>query len=66
MRRADAARRCQLPLARAAAQMREYVIGDMISPFKAVLGGDYKAVQKIEPPPRQHALPDPGRRLVHG
>jgi len=25
---------------------RKYVIGDMISPFKAVLGGDYKAVEK--------------------
>jgi len=24
----------------------DYVIGDMISPFKAVLGGDYKAVEK--------------------
>lgn len=24
----------------------EYVIGDMISPFKAVLGGDYKATEK--------------------
>ena len=24
----------------------EYVIGDMISPFKAVLGGDYKAVEE--------------------
>jgi 5'-deoxynucleotidase YfbR-like HD superfamily hydrolase len=24
----------------------EYVIGDRISPFKAVLGGDYKAVEK--------------------
>jgi 5'-deoxynucleotidase YfbR-like HD superfamily hydrolase len=24
----------------------EYVIGDMISPFKAVLGGDYKGVEK--------------------
>ena len=24
----------------------EYVIGDMISPFKAVLGGEYKAVEK--------------------
>ncbi|MGB9170276.1 MAG: hydrolase, partial [Bradyrhizobium sp.] len=24
----------------------EYVIGDMISPFKAVLGEDYKAVEK--------------------
>ncbi|BBE71036.1 HD domain-containing protein [Oharaeibacter diazotrophicus] len=24
----------------------EYVIGDMISPFKAVMGGDYKAVEK--------------------
>ena len=24
----------------------EYVIGDMISPFKAALGGDYKAVEK--------------------
>jgi 5'-deoxynucleotidase YfbR-like HD superfamily hydrolase len=24
----------------------EYVIGDMISPFKAVIGGDYKAIEK--------------------
>src|SRR5260370_27447322 len=24
----------------------EYVIGDMISPFKTVLGGDYKVVEK--------------------
>ena len=24
----------------------EYVIGDMISPFKAVMGGDYRAVEK--------------------
>jgi 5'-deoxynucleotidase YfbR-like HD superfamily hydrolase len=24
----------------------EYVIGDMISPFKAVIGGDYKVVEK--------------------
>ncbi len=24
----------------------EYVIGDMISPFKAVIGGDYKAVER--------------------
>ena len=24
----------------------EYVIGDMISPFKAVMGGDYKTVEK--------------------
>ena len=24
----------------------EYVVGDMISPFKAVLGGDYKAVEQ--------------------
>src|SRR3954466_14434199 len=24
----------------------EYVIGDMISPFKAVVGGDYKEVEK--------------------
>ena len=24
----------------------EYVIGDMISPFKAVIGGSYKAVEK--------------------
>ncbi|TFF17774.1 HD family hydrolase [Jiella endophytica] len=24
----------------------EYVVGDMISPFKAVMGGDYKAVEK--------------------
>jgi hypothetical protein len=48
----------------------EYVIGDMISPFKAVLGGDYKAVEKrlLSPgrsrPPtaarpfwKRHALP---------
>jgi uncharacterized protein len=27
----------------------EYVIGDMISPFKAVLGGDYKVVEKRLP-----------------
>ena len=24
----------------------EYVIGDMISPFKAIIGGDYKAVER--------------------
>src|SRR4030088_3847469 len=24
----------------------EYVVGDMISPFKAVLGGDYRVVEK--------------------
>src|SRR5271155_81580 len=48
----------------------EYVIGDMISPFKAVLGGDYKAVEKrllaaihvrFGLPP---ALPDDITRLV--
>jgi 5'-deoxynucleotidase YfbR-like HD superfamily hydrolase len=27
----------------------EYVIGDMISPFKAVIGGDYKVVEKLPP-----------------
>jgi hypothetical protein len=37
----------------------EYVIGDMISPFKAVLGGDYKAVEKrLQNLP---ALPKPRR-----
>ncbi len=30
----------------------EYVIGDMISPFKAVVGGDYRAVEKR----LQHAI----------
>jgi 5'-deoxynucleotidase YfbR-like HD superfamily hydrolase len=37
------------PEARLAALLHdapEYVIGDMISPFKAVLGGDYKQVEK--------------------
>ncbi|WP_152045774.1 YfbR-like 5'-deoxynucleotidase [Aureimonas psammosilenae] len=37
------------PLARLAALLHdapEYVIGDMISPFKAVMGGDYKSVEK--------------------
>jgi len=41
------------PALRADAQMTvllhdapEYVVGDMISPFKAVIGGDYKAVEK--------------------
>ncbi|WP_188912328.1 YfbR-like 5'-deoxynucleotidase [Aureimonas endophytica] len=37
------------PLARLAALLHdapEYVIGDMISPFKAVMGGDYKQVEK--------------------
>jgi len=37
------------PRARLAALLHdapEYVIGDMISPFKAVLGGDYKQVEK--------------------
>ncbi len=33
---------CQLALLHDAP---EYVIGDMISPFKAVVGGDYKAVE---------------------
>ncbi|WP_204323978.1 hypothetical protein, partial [Stenotrophomonas maltophilia] len=47
----------------------EYVIGDMISPFKGVIGGDYKAVEArlmaaihirfglpAEPPPEIVAL----------
>jgi 5'-deoxynucleotidase YfbR-like HD superfamily hydrolase len=47
----------------------EYVIGDMISPFKAVIGGSYKAVEARllaaihvrfglppEPPPELHKL----------
>ena len=36
----------QLRLAALLHDAPEYVIGDMISPFKAVLGGDYKAVEK--------------------
>jgi 5'-deoxynucleotidase YfbR-like HD superfamily hydrolase len=49
----EAVLRLQLPRAdhriRLAALMHdapEYVIGDMISPFKAVIGGSYKAVEK--------------------
>ena len=37
------------PMQRLAALLHdapEYVIGDMISPFKAVVGGDYKAVER--------------------
>ena len=40
----------------------EYVVGDMISPFKAVLGETYK---EIEPPARQHALPGARRLGAH-
>ena len=36
----------QLRLAALLHDAPEYVIGDMISPFKAVLGGNYKAVEK--------------------
>ena len=42
MPRLDAGRRLAVLLHDAP----EYVIGDMISPFKAVLGGDYKAVEE--------------------
>ena len=47
----DARSRCRASIARLrlAALLHdapEYVIGDMISPFKAVIGGDYKAVEK--------------------
>lgn len=35
----------QMQLAALVHDGAEYVIGDMISPFKAVLGGDYKAVE---------------------
>src|SRR5262249_62315541 len=39
----------------------EYVIGDMISPFKAVLGDDYKSVEKRLPAPVHIPLrPPPG------
>ena len=44
-----AARRKPPSAARLAALLHdapEYVIGDMISPFKAVIGGDYKAVEE--------------------
>ena len=37
----------------------EYVIGDMISPFKAVIGNDYKAVEArrfFGPPPKFSAV----------
>ena len=46
MREQRAARRCRVRLAALLHDAPEYVIGDMISPFKAVLGGDYKAVEK--------------------
>ena len=41
----------------------EYVIGDMISPFKAVIGGDYKAVENrlIEAIHRRFGLPPNGK-----
>lgn len=48
----------------------EYVIGDMISPFKTAVGGDYKAVEarlqhaihiRFRLPP---ALPEPVRRAI--
>jgi len=60
----------------------EYVIGDMISPFKAILGGEYKVVEKTaagrDPHPlraaartraRDHQTDQegrPGRRLSRG
>ena len=34
----------------------EYVVGDMISPFKAVMGGDYKTVEKRLPAPIEKAI----------
>jgi 5'-deoxynucleotidase YfbR-like HD superfamily hydrolase len=39
----------------------EYVIGDMISPFKAILGGDYKAIEArlLEAILRRFGLPVP-------
>jgi len=39
----------------------EYVIGDMISPFKALLGGDYKAVESrlLEAIHRRFGIPMP-------
>lgn len=39
----------------------EYVIGDMISPFKAVIGGDYKAVEArlLDAISRRFSLPVP-------
>ena len=39
----------------------EYVIGDMISPFKAILGGDYKAVEArlLDAIHRRFGLPIP-------
>ncbi|WP_062115957.1 HD domain-containing protein [Aureimonas sp. AU40] len=48
----------------------EYVIGDMISPFKAVLGGDYRSVEQRLQTAIHHrfglpaALPAPIARLV--
>src|SRR4029450_961108 len=36
----------RFPLAALLHDAPEYVIGDMISPFKAVIGGDYKVVEK--------------------
>ena len=44
----------------------EYVVGDMISPFKAVIGGDYKAVEDrlLAAIHLRYALPaQPGARL---
>ena len=39
----------------------EYVIGDMISPFKAAIGGDYKAVERrlLTAIHRRFGLPTP-------
>ena len=37
---------CKFRLAALLHDAPEYVIGDMISPFKAVIGGDYKVVEK--------------------
>ncbi len=44
--RQDTTSRCGGTARGAAARRPEYVIGDMISPFKAVIGDSYKAVEK--------------------
>ncbi|MGE0846205.1 MAG: YfbR-like 5'-deoxynucleotidase [Flavobacteriaceae bacterium] len=55
-----AAERCVL-LAALVHDAPEYVIGDMISPFKAVIGGDYKAVEirLLDAIHRHFAIPAP-------
>jgi 5'-deoxynucleotidase YfbR-like HD superfamily hydrolase len=44
----------------------EYVIGDMISPFKAVMGGEYKPVEErlLGAVFRRYGLPLPNARLL--